>query len=282
MRRLVLLLSLAVTGCRAQIMHSDQTPVVRSLQIVADRAATPLLRELVNKYQAQTGLVLDWNIRSGDSTAVMHWLETGEASFGMSSFMPDNLLGKWWVAPVGQDALAIIANVENPVQTISPATLRRLFQGQYKTWAALSDAKRPLPDWPITLVTRADSSGTTQLLMQVMGDSRIARSAALGLTDADVLAQVASDRGAVGYVAMSYLSALPNEVKPLLLDGIPLTVQSVTEGHYPLRTPTLLIGKYPPQDDDYRRFFAWIQASAGQAVVRQFIAGIAQPSPTPQ
>lgn len=268
-RRTLVILSLALSGCRAQIAPPNPTPELRSLTLITDRATEPLLRELVSTYR-RASVLLSWDIQAGDASAVYDWLESGQAPYALTSYLPDDpAANRLWSTPVGQDAIAFVVNAQNSIDSLNAAQLRGVLQGRIDNWQALGrDAL------PITVVARSASSAAAQLVQDfVLGDRKITRNALLATTDAAVVRLVAGTPGAIGYVPMSYLVNAAG-VRPVALDNVLPTPATVGSNQYPLRSPLVILGNQPPGDDDYRAFFAWIQSPEGQAIVRKFVGGL--------
>jgi hypothetical protein len=50
-RRTIVILSLALAGCRGQVIPASPTPEVVSLRLLTDSATSPLLRDLAASYR---------------------------------------------------------------------------------------------------------------------------------------------------------------------------------------------------------------------------------------
>jgi phosphate transport system substrate-binding protein len=105
----------------------------------------------------------------------------------------------------------------------------------------------------------------------VLGERIVTRAARLATTDQAVIDIVGSDRGAIGYVSMAYVTG---RVRVVPLDGVLPTPDTVSANQYPLRTPIIFVGLRAPNDDGYRAFFAWTQSPEGQAVVKRRYGGL--------
>ncbi|MBX3085195.1 MAG: substrate-binding domain-containing protein [Anaerolineae bacterium] len=264
----ILLLSLAIAGCRTQIAPASPTPDLASLRLLTDSATAPLLRDLVNHYHP-SGVLISWDIEVAEAPTIVNWLKAANSSFALTSFLSNEAIAQnnLWVTPVGQDAVAFIVNTANPVAALSAAELRAILQGRISNWNQLGGA-----DLPITVVARQAESSTGALVQSmVLGERRTTLNARLAAANEDVLELVRSLPGALGYVSMGYVDS---SIRVIPLDGIPPTPRTVSANQYPIRAPMLFVGRRPPNDDYYRAFFAWVQSPEGQAIVRQHYGGL--------
>lgn len=258
----IVILSLALASCRAPAAAPGDHRPVAQVRIMATTAADPLLHDFVVAYHPP-GLTLAVTHKTASWQAVYAQVRTGEVSFALTTALPTE--AGWWVAPIGQDGLAIIVHPSSPISALSIRDLRRLFQGQIVSWADLGG-----PDVPVVLVSQ-ESGSDSRLAFDtlVMGGRRTNLAARLALSGQRVIEMVSSDPGAVGYVSMAFLSP---QVKAVAVadqgDPIPLTRATVNGQTYPLITPISIIGRVPPDDESqYRDWFAWMQSAAGQAVL---------------
>ena len=264
----VLLLSLAIAGCRTQIAPASPTPDLASLRLLTDSATAPLLRDLVDHYHP-SGVLISWDIEVAEAPTIVNWLRAANSTFALTSFLPNDAIAqhKLWVTPVGQDAVAFIVNMANPVATLSAAELRAILQGRVTNWNQLGGA-----DLPISVVARQVESSTGALVQSmVLGERRTTLNARLAAANDDMLDLVRSIPGAIGYISMGYVDA---SIRVVPLDGVLPTPQTVSANQYPIRAPILVAGKQPPNDDAYRAFFAWVQSPDGQAIVRRHYGGL--------
>jgi phosphate transport system substrate-binding protein len=269
-RRTIVILSLALAGCRGPVVPISPSPEVVSIRLLADSATAPLLRDLASSYHPAT-IVIAWNIEVGEISTVLDWLKTSEAPFALIDYLPaggfDSTL---WSTPVGQDGIAIIVHPSNTIANLTAAQLRAILQGRTANWKLLGGT-----DLPLVVVTRNDGSSAANLIQtMVLGDRQVTRAARLATTDQAVIDIVASDPGAIGYVSMSYLTS---SVRAVPLDGILATPDTLAANQYPIRTPILFAGLHAPDNDAYRAFFGWVQSPDGQAIVRRHYAGLAAP-----
>ena len=274
-KRTLVILSLALAGCRGPINPTPTTDAV-ALRFLADSATSPLLHDLANSYRPG-GLRLTWDIETAETYTVLDWLKAGEAPYALLDYLPGgfgsfgNAAGasgdSLWTTPVGQDGIAIVVNPANPVANLSASQLRMLFQGNVANWQEIGGLSQA-----VTVVAYPERSSQSAVMQAVvLGDRRMTQSALLALTSQAVIDKVSTSAGAVGYVSVGYVNG---RVRAVPLDGVLPTPESMTAQRYPLSTPILFAGLHEPGDDAYRAFFAWVQSPDGQAIVRQHYGGL--------
>jgi phosphate transport system substrate-binding protein len=261
-KRTLIILTLALAGCRAPISPPSPTPEIRSLRLAADSATLPLLRDLTGSYQP-SGVTITWDIQVSEGQQVADWLKSG-IPYGLTDYLPEAMSGLWSTS-VGQDAIAIIVPVSNPIGNLTAAQLRGILQGRIDNWKLLGGA-----DLPITVVARDDTSSAATVLQSiVLGDRRTTLNARLAPSDQAAIDIVGGLPGGLGYVSINYLDST---VRAVPIEGVALAPQTVNV--YPIRAPIVFVGATEPNAGDYRAFFAWVQSPAGQAIVQRHCGGI--------
>jgi ABC-type phosphate transport system substrate-binding protein len=260
----LVILGLALASCRGPAASPTVTPQMAQVRIMATTATDVLLQDLVVAYHPP-GVIWLVTRETASWQHVAARLSAGDVPFALTTALP--LEAGWWSAPIGQDGIAIIVHPSNPVAALSVADLRRLFQGQITSWAALGG-----PDLPVIVVSQ-ESGSDTRLAFDalVMGDQRVHNGAQLALSGQSMVEIISREPGAVGYVSMAYLSPQVRVV-PVAVQGeaIPLSRATVRSGDYPLTVPILIVGPAAPDDTNpVRDWFAWMQSQHGQAVLER-------------
>lgn len=130
--------------------------------------------------------------------------------------------------PVAIDAIAVIVNPQNPVDSLSTEEIQALFSGQIENWSELGG-----DDYDIGLVNRDEASGTREAFSKIamQGKPFDSRAAVLPGTG-QVRSVVAEARGAVGYISLGFVT---DEVKVVSINGIEPSTQTVIDGTYPIQ-----------------------------------------------
>ena len=188
----------------------------------------PLLREWIDRYKALApGVTIDYEATS--SPEGIDALVDGERDFGTSDFPlseveeatlggSDALVQVPWAA----GAIAIAYNLRDVGELrLSPSTLAGIFSGRITRWtdAAIraDNGDASLPDMPISVLYRADESGSTWIFTSYLSDFGSGSGWALGpgrtvrfprgsgtSGSEEMTAALARTNGSIGYVQLSW------------------------------------------------------------------------------
>jgi phosphate transport system substrate-binding protein len=130
--------------------------------------------------------------------------------------------------PVAYDAIAVIVNPANPVESLTTEQVRSIFAGEISNWSDVGG-----PDLEIGLVNRDEASGTREAFLKIlMGEALFDRGAVVLPGTGQVRAVVAEVEGAIGYISLGFVT---NDVKAVAIDGIAPSEESVVSGAYPVQ-----------------------------------------------
>lgn len=105
--------------------------------------------------------------------------------------------------PIAVDAVAIIANTENPIQMLSLAQLSDILTGKITDWNELS----PNESGKIAVVFDHQGSSTVQYMKDsIMGGKPFGKNVFAQKTNKDVFEAVKNRKGAIGIIGVSWLS----------------------------------------------------------------------------
>lgn len=146
--------------------------------------------------------------------------------------------------PLGWDAIAVLVHANDRfAQSMTLAELAALFS----TADRWSDARPAWPDAFIKrLVVAPDEPVVSFFIDQVLGGDADSLAAPTVYGDYDqqpglMIPYIADTQRAIGFLPYHLYLAAPSEaVRKVTLDGIPLTIETVQEGRYPLARPLLL------------------------------------------
>ena len=145
--------------------------------------------------------------------------------------------------PVALDGIAFYVHADNPVDTLTLAQLKAIYQGDLTRWKDVGG-----PDRPITVYSRESSSGTYAFVKErvLQGQDFTERAQTLAGTAAVVNA-VSLDPNGLGFGGAAYLRG----VKPLKVGAEPatavhLSADSLRTGAYPLSRTLSFVLSRPP------------------------------------
>ena len=124
--------------------------------------------------------------------------------------------------------MAPVVNKELGVTNLTTEQLIDIFTGKTTNWSEVGG-----PDEEILLVTRPSSSGTRATFKKwALNGEEEASNEALETDDSGTLVQtVSTNKGAIGYVALSYL-VNNTDVQAVAIDGVEPTLENAYSGEY--------------------------------------------------
>lgn len=165
--------------------------------------------------------------------------------------------------PIALDSLAVFVHASNPVQKLTLAQVRDIFQGKTKNWSEIGG-----PSAPIILYGRESSSGTYDYFREhVLEKGDFAPEVQTLQGTAAIINAVGNDKNGIGYGGIAYAK----EARALALQGdgadaVAPTEATVADGTYPLSRKLFL---YYAQNAPERvtKFAQWAVTPEAQALV---------------
>lgn len=262
---------LALGGCGAAVA----TPTPTVITIAGATELHPALQELTAEFTRRHPNVI-FTLRGGSSTTGEEQALTQRVDLGASTLFPpeapgpvERLLVR---APIGVDGLAIVVHSSNSVPGLTLEQTRRLFSGEILTWEAVGGDARE-----VILVSREDGSGSRILFEdRVMGDEAVSLTAVVMPSSRDVVDYVAKTPGAIAYVSRAWVmppgdrgEGPSSRVRPIPIEGMLPTLETLATGDYPLRQPLYLVSRGEPRGW-VRQFVEFVLSPAGQTIVAHY------------
>ncbi len=252
-----------LVSCSTQILPAaTPTTNVTALRLYATTSTIPLVRTLTTTYN-RLNPSITFEVSTGDYDAMSRAVLRDETAYLITSHLDDD--SPLWAAPIGQDGIAVIVHPDNNVTRLTTAQLRLIYQGWIEQWSDVGGR-----GGEILVVSRETGSGTrAEFESLIMGSRRTTPTAQIAPSSAAMIASVARQPDAIGFVSMSYVN---DSVRALTLDGAAPTLDNVYDNIYPLRSILYVAGQHEPSADDeleahFRAFIGWIQSPDGQALV---------------
>ena len=252
----LILAACLLAGCALpQEAAVPPTPEPVTLTIAGSTEMRPLLTDLTAAYRARNPHV-QFTLLGGGSQQGELRLASGRADIAASTaaYTDAELPAGLVRVPIGLDGIALVVHSDNPVDALSLAQVRNLFEGRALNW---QDTGGPAKD--VVLVSRENGSATRQLFEErVMSRTEVARIAVVMSTSNAVVEYVAAHRNAIGYVTSAYLPQnqappaqnnqdTPNTasagatVKAIALEGRLPFGADLQDAHYPLARALYLL-----------------------------------------
>ncbi len=179
---------------------------------------------------------VELEIAAGGTLVGVQAVHEGVVDIGMASraLTPEEAAGieQYQIAA---DVIAVVVNVDNPVEGLTMAQLAAIYRGDTTNWSEVGG-----PDLPILVVVREQNSGTRGAFDELVLDKQepTAPNQQGAVAASEVSAIVADDPAAIGYVGFGHLGPV---LKVLAIDGVYPTEESARDGSYPLVRPLLLL-----------------------------------------
>jgi phosphate transport system substrate-binding protein len=174
---------------------------------------------------------------------------------------------------VARDAIAIIVNLENPIQQLTLQQISDIYSGKYNNWTEVGGEDRP-----IVRLSRETNSGThVYFLEEVLrlgesdNDTLFAPDTLLLPSSEGITAEVRDNPNAIGYDGLGYVTP---EVKVVGVAAEPggeyiyPSAETVTSQSYPIARDLYMYTAGEPQEAE-GAYLDWILSAEAQAIVEE-------------
>jgi len=244
-----------LTACVATV---EPHPPVH-LEMAGSTSMQSLMEELAAAYESRYDYVtIDINGRG--SMLGLEALRDGIVDVALvSRELPSEEEESLRTTVIAYDAIAILVNDGNAVNSLSSQQLRDIFGGDKLLWSEVGGE-----EMDIQILSREDGSGTREAFEEMVMEGRRVTLTAIVVPGNHAGGQyVAEDP-----LAIAYASAvdIPLGARPLRIDGVGPDLQAVTQGDYPLIRPFVLVTKQR-NSDEVQAFVNFVLSPAGQVIV---------------
>ena len=225
---------LALTGCGGN--DAGESGSSGKVTVSGSSALLPLAKDAAQKFKAKNDQV-SITLNAGGSGTGLKQVSEGSVDIGNSDVFAKEKLPEAKAAELvdHKGAVTVMAPVVSKeigtnVKSLTKAQLQDIFTGKVTNWKDVGG-----PDEAVVLITRPSTSGTRALFTKYALDGKEELSnKSMETDDSGTLVQTVSQtKGAIGYVALSYLMN-NNTVTPLAIDGVEPTLDNVYNGKYPV------------------------------------------------
>ena len=199
----------------------------QTITAVGSSAAQPLV-ELAGEGFTKNNPNQFVNVQGGGTGTGLSQIQQGAVDIGNSDLYAEQKSGidashlvDHRIAAVG---MVPVVNKKVPVDSLSIKQLREIFTGEITNWKDVGG-----PDLPITIINRADGSGTRASFQEdVMGNAQFAR--AQEQDSSGMVRQIVDNTaGSISYLAMPYLNST---VKTLKIDNVSPTIENIENNRW--------------------------------------------------
>lgn len=158
------------------------------------------------------------------------------------------------------DGIAIIVNNANPVSDLTVEQIADIYTGKISNWAEVGGN-----DGPIVLIGREAGSGTRDGFESITGTEDLCQYRQELTSTGDVITTVSTNPNAIGYAS---LSAVSDNVKTVLVNGVAPSEETVLSGDYLIQRPFVMATRSGEAlSDAAQKFFDYALSSEAAPII---------------
>ncbi|MCI6157866.1 MAG: phosphate ABC transporter substrate-binding protein [Peptoniphilaceae bacterium] len=212
---------------------SNASALTGSLTVAGSSAMAPIAKKGAERFMEKNAGV-SIVVNAGGSGQGLSQVSEGAIDIGNSDLFAEEKLDAAKASElvdhmVCTTTMAAVINKDNPITSLTKQQMIDIFTGKITNWKDVGGE-----DLAIMLITRPESSGTRALFTQWALDGNAETKGSLETDDSGTLRQtVQENKGAIGYLALSYLKDAEG-LKGVALDGVEPTLANTYNGTYPV------------------------------------------------
>jgi len=224
------------------------------------------MAELAKAYEIETGVKIV--LQGGGATKGIRKVSSGELHIGGACRVAldrNPLERNAHQVPVAWDALVVIVNKNNPVQTITLSQLRKVYLGEITNWKDLGGRNSPIEPY----VRRGNLSGVGRTLRELVFhnfEQKFAGAKYVEKSSGPVEKGVMKNPSGIAVTGVS--SARKRDVKILRLQGIEPSYDNIKNGSYLLYRPLYLVRESNAANQEANKFIKFALSRRGKQVIR--------------
>jgi len=223
------------------------------------------MAELAKAFTKKYGI--DVNIKGGGATVGIRSVASGKADMGGTCRHTMDVAEENGVKlnHVAWDALVVIVNKDNPVDTISMEQLKGIIEGRIKDWGDLGGPSGTAVDF---FARKGKQSGVGMMAREIIfKDANKDFSATKFFDSTGPLEKaIAKEKWSIGLTGIS--SARKADVKMLKLNGIDTDKVNIASGKYLLYRPLYIVTSTNP-DENIKKFIEFAKSREGQEIISE-------------
>lgn len=236
----VAMMSLSILGCGSDTASNDKAASSSSLSGSitgsGSSALLPLAKDAADKFK-ELHPEVSITLNGGGSGTGLKQVADGSVDIGNSDVAADTKLDKAVADGLVDHKVCVVTmapvvnkDIAETVKSLTKQQLTDIFTAKITNWKEVGG-----PDEEIVLITRPSTSGTRALFKEfALGGAEEASNKSLETDDSGTLLQSIKDnKGAIGYVALSYL-VNNQDVATISVDGVAPTLENTYNGTYPV------------------------------------------------
>ena len=240
--------------------NNSSSTGMQKITVAGSTSVMPFTEKLAEHFMLDSrDVTID--VQGGESTAGIQAVINRTVDIGMSSRElkdDEKVLNRIVIC---YDGIVVVVHKNNPVTALTLDQIRGIFSGNISNWRQLGWVNRK-----IDAVSREEGSGTRGAFEElIMKDKEINDSTMVQDSNGSVKEVVATDPYAVGYISMGLVD---EKVKPVSIDGIRPSIQTIRSGQYKIVRPFLYLTNGQP-NKRARRFIDYVLSrDGGQRILK--------------
>lgn len=224
------------------------------------------MTELAKAYELETGVKIV--LQGGGATKGIRKVASGELHIGGAcrvALERHPLERKAQQVPVAWDALVVIVNKNNPVETLSLKQLRDIYLGKITNWQELGGLDSEIDLY----IRRGNLSGVGRTLRELVFanfNQKFTGAKYVEKSSGPVEKGVVKNRNGIGVTGVS--SARRRDVKILKLEGIEPSYANIKSGSYLLYRPLYLVREASKKNQLANQFIKFALSRRGKDIIR--------------
>jgi len=230
--------TLAIALAALAVMALPAIAFGRPIFVGGSTSVEPLAKKLAAAYHHAFPKRPIVKVSGGQSDIGISGVASGRFDIGDSSRDPEKTDPHHLLfIKIARDAVCVVTNQSNPLETISKQTVERIYTGVYTNWAEVPGAAASLKNshTPISVFDRDSASGTQDAFRHIflpLPGSEVPqqvtpRASALA-SNGQERAAVQGTPGAIGFVSLAFTSG----VHAVPYEGVPCTLHNARSGQY--------------------------------------------------
>ncbi|MCI7145762.1 MAG: phosphate ABC transporter substrate-binding protein [Clostridiales bacterium] len=160
------------------------------------------------------------------------------------------------------DGIAVIVNSENEVSDLSLEDIKAIYTGEITNWSELGGA-----DGEIVLIGREAGSGTRDGFESITETEEQCAYRQELTSTGDVITTVSNNPNAIGYAS---LAAVDDTVKPVSVDGVAPSEDTISDGTYKIQRPFMLVTKTDGElSEAAQKFFDYATSAEAADIISE-------------
>ena len=160
------------------------------------------------------------------------------------------------------DGIAVIVNSENDVSDLSLEDIKAIYTGEITNWSELGGA-----DGEIVLIGREAGSGTRDGFESITETEEQCAYRQELTSTGDVITTVSNNPNAIGYAS---LAAVDDTVKPVSVDGVEPSEDTISDGTYKIQRPFMLVTKTDGElSEAAQKFFDYATSAEAADIISE-------------